>query len=69
MEKLLKSGLINLSALGAQMYPEKTKTIAGSLLRMKINRVNGNRLSEEERGRVCDIIKKYSKTLDLAYFN
>jgi hypothetical protein len=42
----LSSGFINLSALAVRMWPDRTKSNAASLLRIKVHGVNGNRMSE-----------------------
>lgn len=42
MEELLKSGLINLSALAVLMWPDKSKKNAVSRLHSKMHQNNGN---------------------------
>lgn len=67
MEEILKSGLLNLTELAARLYPEKTRTAASNLLRMKVNRQGFNKLTDDERSTIADLISFESNAIDRAF--
>jgi len=69
MEELLNSGLINLSELARQLYPNKDKNTAANTLRAKINKSGFNKLSQDEKNKVFKVISDYHSSLLTVYAN
>lgn len=58
MDKLLKSGLINLAELAGMLWPDKPRTTASSLLHAKVHNRNGNSLSAPVRRRIRELLSE-----------
>lgn len=56
MEELLKSGLVNLSALSVLLYPSKTRAGAAAKLHQKVYRKHGQSLSHDERTLIFNVV-------------
>jgi len=58
MEKLLKSGLINLSELARQMWPDRPQRNAASLLTAKVRGSNGNTINANDEQLINEVFVK-----------
>lgn len=67
MEEILKSGLINLTELAARLYPEKTRTAASNLLRMKVNRQGFNKLNSDDLRAIKREVQALDWSIDNAF--
>ncbi len=55
--KLIDMKLISLRKLGSMMWPDIPATQAGVKLNMKVNKIQGNRLTEEDQKIIENILK------------
>lgn len=58
MKELFETGLLNVSKLAFLLWPEKSKASAASCLHNKINGINGNSITIEDKKNIKNILNR-----------
>jgi hypothetical protein len=63
LEEILISDLFNKAFIALELYPDKKPATAKTVVYMKLNKINGNKFSEEEKQKILSLIKNITDKL------